>query len=295
MFNSITDLDVKQLSNDELLKVSMQLLQELDSRKCKDNEVVKLDNTIEFEGKKLKLVDRKAKAGDYVVFNGLDDDYEDTKNNKFYFVIEKNNTNDPLYKTERVYNKRVYYWTLSCPNPKVYEVVEDNSQLSMNNSVPDKSNIQLRKEAIQYAKDYVKSDRDVWKNHLNSKVDFYRKGNKITCVVIGGSTGDRYIGRSICEEEDVFNYDIGCAIALMKANNKKNKLIEELVNVPNPDEFVEGQRVLYEKIENHYKEYNHIDKKEEGMIWFIDNSGVIEKDLNKVYKMTILEDSGVEY
>lgn len=71
---------------------------------------------------------------------------------------------------------------------------------------------------------------------------FHRKNNRVTCVLNGFFTGKTYnVGRANCAPGDVFNADIGKAIALARA--LEIDVPREFLEAVQPNEIVVGQIV----------------------------------------------------
>lgn len=177
--------------------------------------------TIEHEGKYLRKVDRKARKGDYVRFSGLKSNY--TMNEKFYLMND-----DKTYTSDGGSSYKAYNW-INCPNPEVFEVV---GFIDYPAPEPLTAN-HLRSALIQKAKDFVENMKTVrgcitgrkGYSALNDlgiivDADFIVNTDKRTVVcLLREQLGTRLVDKGIakCVTGDVFNADIGKAIALAKA------------------------------------------------------------------------------
>lgn len=184
--------------------------------------------TIEHGSLILRKVKRKVSAGVYVRFNDMENRHA-LENGMIYGPV----TNSM---TVGEYNYNVFNRThnRTADNVEVFEVVEPVV----------KTPNQQRYETIQRARMLVggfSKSNELVINHdfyKNPKIEFFRNGNKTTCVITPENTSlDRFVGRSKCTEDDVYNTHIGDAIALCKA--LENEVPEEFTNAVQPDEFVD--------------------------------------------------------
>lgn len=232
-------------------------------------------------GKVLVQVERKAREGDYVVFEGLDSVL--TINGEFYEVYKNNEL--PCYSpVERIGNLGVYGWQEECPNPKVYEVIGNLPQSNLvaeafepiliesGTKPPCKhmSANQKRARVIQMAKEFVEDQKTchtgivakgnphegkirtykgIYKRTQGniaylSNAEFIRKGNRVTCLLKGVETSKvHFVGRAECHVDDVFNEHIGRAVALAKALDIVEQLPPDILKAVQPNKVVVGQRV----------------------------------------------------
>lgn len=115
-----------------------------------------------------------------------------------------------------------------------YEVLVEEEPKSAN---------QQRAELIQRAREFVE---DNWDIHLFAVPVFKYKESKrrVTCLMKYEKTNRIYsVGRANCHPDDVFNADIGKAIALARA--LEIEVPEEFLDAVQPDEHVRGQVVFY--------------------------------------------------
>ena len=70
-------------------------------------------------------------------------------------------------------------------------------------------------------------------------VEYFRKGNKITCILKDRETGEITIGRAKCSPEDTFDENYGRELAFARARykelKKNEKEIREFIDVIQQD------------------------------------------------------------
>ena len=130
---------------------------------------------------------------------------------------------------------------------------------------------QQRKELIEQAREFVESKLDsygevcVAYRHGSGNIclipEFFIKGNRVTCVLRGSRTKRvRFVGRANCMPDEVFNADIGKAIALARA--LEFDVPKGFLNAAQPDEVVVGMVVeTYDFYGTHHAT-NSVDKVE---------------------------------
>lgn len=231
-------------------------------------------------GKVLVKVERKAREGDFVVFEGLNRP-DSTKSDKFYEVLS-----DLEYKDDTGTILRVYGWGTTYHNLKVFEVIGNLPQSNLvveafepipieNGTKPPCKHLtanQKRARAIQMAKDFVeyqktchtgiaakgnryegkiRTYKGIYKRTQGnivylSNAEFIRKGNRVTCLLKGVETNKvRFVGRAECHVDDVFNEHIGQAVALAKALDIVEQLPPDILKAVQPDSFVKGMKVVW--------------------------------------------------
>lgn len=100
-----------------------------------------------------------------------------------------------------------------------------------------------RKAVIERAKAFVGEGYDRWFGHSLCSEEFHVNSDKRTVVaLVRGKRSKKVIARGItkCAPDDVFNADIGKAIALGRALGLD---VSEFENAPKPTEVVVGMRV----------------------------------------------------
>lgn len=232
-------------------------------------------------GKVLVKVERKAREGDFVVFEGLESHY--TANGVFYGVYKE--CGELHYTAADGFSYDVYGWERRCPNPKVYEVIGNIPQSNLvveafepipieNGTKPPCKHLtanQKRARAIKMAKEFVECQKSTlsgfainvdggFKTYENvyspvnrktgikaaCNAEFVRKGNRVTCLLKGVESNQVYcVGRSECRVDDVFNERIGEAIALAKALDIVEQLPPDILKAVQPDSFVKGMKVVW--------------------------------------------------
>lgn len=231
-------------------------------------------------GKVLVKVERKAREGDFVVFEGLESHY--TINGKFYETYEKDGA--LCYTATGNYSYTVYGWGDFCEITKVYEVIGNLPQSNLvveafepipieNGTKPPCKHLtanQKRARAIKMAKEFVECQKSTlsgfvingdggFKTYENvyspvsrktglkaaCNAEFVRKENRITCLLKGVNTKKVHsVGRAECHVDDVFNEHIGEAIALAKALDIVEQLPPDILKAVQPDSMVPGH-VIY--------------------------------------------------
>lgn len=216
---------VAELTNRRPFKPNPALLEEVKKKLGVDSVQSVQNQTIEFEGGTYRKVERRAQAGDVVVFNNLTSAYTD--NGKPYKVQDSDN--NLTYTANSGGTYKVYGWGSSYPLPEVYELVEH----------PQSKN-QKRAAIIERAKQELGPLLEFWNGCIN---EFVVNPEKRTVVALRKEfeTG-RVVKRSIakCHPEDVFNSDIGKLIAFGRAVNKDVSEFEQAVQ---PDEVVVGMGI----------------------------------------------------
>lgn len=199
-------------------------------------------------GKVLVKVERKAREGDFVVFEGLESHY--TINGKFYETYEKDGA--LCYTATDNVSYTVYGWGDFCEITKVYEVIGNLPQSNLvveafepipieNGTKPPCKHLtanQKRARVIAMAKEFVEDQ--------NCNVEFIRKGNRVTCLLKELDTNKvRFVGRAECHVDDVFNEHIGQAVALAKALDIVEQLPPDILKAVQPSRRIEGMIVEF--------------------------------------------------
>lgn len=186
------------------------------------------------DGKVLVQVERKAREGDFVVFENLGTRF--TINGKFYEVVER--FGKCKYEDENFVYRYVDEWG-GGTYPKVYEVIGNLPQsdvVAVEKKCTHLTANQKRARVIQMAKEFVEDQ--------NCNAEFIRKGNRVTCLLKELDTNKvRFVGRAECHVDDVFNEHIGQAVALAKALDIVEQLPPDILNAVQPNKVVVGQRV----------------------------------------------------
>lgn len=180
-----------------------------------------LENVIEFEGAKYHKVEREAREGDVVVFEGVEARSSLTKDNKPYAV-----TGTKSYQlTPNSCHYNVYGWGEQV-DVDVYERIEPSTSDMEEQTV--KSPNELRAEVIEKAKQFVTNyskgeQRVPWKcgtgqwylQNFDFVINEAKRTIVVLCKSIHGGVYERGIAK--CMPNDVFNSHIGKAIALGRA------------------------------------------------------------------------------
>jgi len=199
------------------------------------------NQTIEFEGGTYRKVERRAQAGDVVVFSNLTSAYTD--NGKPYKVQDSDN--NLTYTANSGGTYKVYGWGSSYPLPEVYELVEH-----------PQSNNQKRAAIIEKAKRFVEECKNFTggvtkrKGYRYSSTGYIvcdsefvvnREKNAVVALLKRQMHGSLVVkGIAKCHPHDVFNEHIGKAIALGRALGLDVSEFEQAVQ---PDEVVVGMLV----------------------------------------------------
>lgn len=250
-----------------------------------------VEDTIEFEGKKYKKVDRLAREGDVVIFNGVKEISKLTEDNTPYAVMI-----DSKYKpTPDSFHYGVYEWGKKV-GVDVYELIEHQN-------VEDKPKTinELRGEIIEKAKVFVESDRhkDYHNDYLvnvdgigkySCEVEFVINERKCTvAALLKGVATKKVRARGIakCMSSDVFNAHIGKAIALGRALGLDVSEFEQAVQPT----FAIGQKVYYKSpIMSGFEGYYEIEGFNCYGDLFSKNAGVLDKR-----GITIINDTNAIY
>lgn len=249
---------------------------------------------IEFEGAKYRKVEREAREGDVVIFHGVKNSIS-TDSGKMYKVI-----NGCEYIGNTGSARMVYGWQGSCPNPDVYELIEQ-----------PKSPNQQRAQIIEKAKKFVEEQfldgyhgvGKVVLGHFyggHNTVEFVVNEHKRTVVAL---LRPAYVGRNVdkgiakCHPNNVFNEHIGKAIALGRALGLDVSEFEQAVQ---PTEFEVGQTIKWDvtgskydilNIDGHgYNFYSYLLKDESGMLGYenLKDLATIINDTNAIYKSEVV-------
>lgn len=274
-------------------------------------------------GKVLVRVDRKAREGDYVVFEGLNRS-DSTKSDKFYEVLS-----DLEYKDDTGTILRVYGWGTTYHNLKVFEVIGNLPQSNLvveafepipieNGTKPPCKHMsanQKRAKAIQMAKDFVEDQKTchtgivakgnphegkirtykgIYKRKQGnieyiSNAEFIRKGNRVTCLLKGVETSKvHFVGRAECHADDVFNEHIGRAVALAKALDIVEQLPPDILNAVRPDSFVKGMKVVWlDRFDNVYERI--VEHVADYKAYFTNKSNMPK------HRLAIIDDTNADY
>ena len=207
-------------------------------------------------GKVLVQVERKAREGDYVVFEGLNSYY--TVNGDFYETYEKNGTICYTATDNDCYT--VYDWGDFCETTKVYEVIGNLPQSNLvveafeptpieNGTKPPCKHLtanQKRARAIKMAKEFVEDSLETfsWVNKIISSettIDSEKRKVKFELSLVNGKRK----GKAKCKKGEVFNEHIGEAIALAKALDIVEELPPDILKAVQPDVCVKGMKIVY--------------------------------------------------
>ena len=164
-------------------------------------------------------------------------------------------------------------------------------------SVEEKTPNQQRAELIEKAKKFVESKKDVfgrvavvdpgsW-SPWSCVPHFYKKGNRVTCVLRGYETNKNYAtGRANCMPSDVFNLYIGQAISLARA--LQIDLPVEFLKAVQPSEAVIGTIVEQHNVKGQFREVSqkYIKGKTCGLGSDSASYGKIIEDTNAQYEVT---------
>lgn len=206
-------------------------------------------------GKVLVKVERKAREGDFVVFEGLESNY--TINGKFYETYEKNGA--LCYTATDNLSYTVYGWGDFCEITKVYEVIGNLPQSNLvveafepiqienGTKTPCKhlTANQKRARAIKMAKDFVeeKIEETALTGELldiETTIDTKKRKVKVEMIFAIG----KQKGKAKCKKGEVFNEHIGEAIALAKALDIVEQLPPDILKAVQPDSMVAGHIIL---------------------------------------------------
>lgn len=246
-----------------------------------------VEGVIEHEGVKYRKVEREARPGDVVIFENIPHG-KGTTNGKPYKVID-----EFRYIDDEGDDLDIYGWNLSCPNPLVYEPIEETQDVQQQTATVEKTPNQLRKEVIEKAKEFVDKN-SVGNNDLAVKLEFIVNKEKRTIVALVKGVFSNIVyhrGIAKCHPNDVFNEHIGKAIALRRALGLD---VSEFENAVQPT-YAAGQILSYflgdtEKI----RRISYVNGTE---IRF-DNKKYIHSDRDKRYgldKAKIIDDTNAQY
>lgn len=233
---------LNELSKVELLNTITAAVEELTSRENAVTKYVAREipsivdgvETIEHDGKLLRKVDRGCKTGDWVRFSG--EHARDITFGKFYEVFQADGWFRDDTEELRFVRSTVNVNNLDC---EVFEVVGNVGYIHhVSNDKPLTAN-QQRVELIQQAREFVDGQEEFY------RFDFVVNEKKRTVVaLIKLSTGSVVMrGIAICMPGDVFNADIGKAIALAKA--LQIEIPQEFMNAVQPDDYVTGMVIEF--------------------------------------------------
>ena len=185
--------------------------------------------TIEHKGLVLRKVEREARRGDYVRVQHTDGYC--FKPNKLYGPVENgsvkadSSTGRKEFEMSKVYNE---FYGRDASTIEVFEVV---GAIPQNIKSPNQQRAELIQRAREFVNKYQADPQDVDGHGVGNytakscfyETEFHVKNNKVTAVVYPLILGNdrtmkpRHVGRAICAPGDVFNADIGKAIALARA------------------------------------------------------------------------------
>lgn len=241
--------NLSELSGTELVTVMNEVMAEVKSR-LDEGTVTKyvarvIPSTVEtadHDGKLLRKVDRKCKTGDYVRFG-----------DKFFKVISEDSYEHPGNKDAG----HISY--LIKPYPEFFEVV---------GAVPQKiikSPNQQRAELIQRAREFAEGQRSKTKCYevpdklspvpwsCDAEFIVNTKNRTVTVLLRGCTSGKlRAKGIAKCMPGDVFNADIGKAIALAKA--LQIDISQEFLDAIQPSKAVIGTIVERYFVKGEFRE-----------------------------------------
>ena len=198
-----------------------------------------VENIIEFEGKRYKKVEREAREGDVVVLQSDNiPEFCLLKKGKPYKVVIFNNTicaeHGPWSHYEVYTSNEGSFRT-----PETVEVYELIKQEVQHQTVPcaavNKSNNQLRAEIIEKAKEFVDENGG---DDYNFGIDADKR-----TVFAWKIDGEAYTGLATCSPNDVFNEDLGRAIAFGRAEGLDVSEFEQAVQPT----FAVGQQIKTRK------------------------------------------------
>lgn len=265
-------------------------------------------------GKVLVKVERKAREGDFVVFEGLNSSY--TVNGDFYETYKEDGAICYTATDNGCY--MVYGWGDFCETTKVYEVIGNLPQsdvVAVEKKCKHLSANQKRARAIQMAKDFaedqktchtgitakgnphegeIRTFKGIYKRTQGSigylsNAEFIRKGNRVTCLLKGVETSKvHFVGRAECHADDVFNEHIGKAVALAKALDIVEQLPPDILNAARPNSFVKGMKVVW--VDDFGCANERIVERVENSKVFFTNKSNMPKD-----RLTIIDDTNADY
>ena len=241
-------------------------------------------------------VDRKAVEGDFVVFNGLSTVF--TTNDKFYEVCKPFDT--PVYYDDENYIRDVYAW-LECPEPKVkvYEVIGNlpqstpvaySTKPSCKHLTANQKRAMIILEAKQFVEQTVKNAKSGLRNyegnytyqHRLTDVHFVVKADEREVTAVAKDLDGKVVEKAIakCVPDDVFNADIGKAIAVGRLFDLN---VERFVNAIKPDKKAVGQLEIEGNL------YRYVNKVIAG------NPGCLHDVANPKTPVAILDDTNAQY
>lgn len=244
---SLEKMDEMVLATEERLSIQKRNLEQLVSNiewlqanvPGQKSKVDVSEKYVQHDGQILKLVEREAKAGDYVKFSNAKREMAGTDKEKFYKVLANHQEKRQLiYEDEKI--RMVYGRRRSYPNLKVYEVMHD---LPFNLSIEEEKAIhelippqlKMREEAKKFIEELLESKRCEEqlcedfpaRYHFCFKPDFPNPSclelrfvvneEKRTVVGLGiGLHTKKVLKREIarCAPGDIWDEEIGKAIVL---------------------------------------------------------------------------------
>lgn len=255
-----------------------------------------VEEIIEHEGLKLRKVNREAREGDYIRQTAETESVYILKG-KIYGPVDKFNT---VLGEESTGDWEVYN-SVNNRTPstvEVFEVVKEITPEDLPFPEVELSANQRRAALIEKAKAFVEEQKfsktyDVYKfNRSNTKAHFYRKNNRVTCVLKGSSDGiTRNVGRADCSPNDVFNEHIGRAIALARALEIKVPI--EFVVAVQPNEVVKGMKIsrkYWDSDETYQKEVKSVNS---GFMKY--TCGGWDSSVHPKDNLTIIDDTKAKY
>lgn len=251
-------------------------------------------------GKVLVKVERKAREGDFVVFNGLSTVF--TINDKFYEVCKPFDT--PVYYDDENYIRDVYAW-LECPEPKVkvYEVIGNLPQSNLvveafepipieNGTKPPCKHLtanQKRARAIKMAKEFVEEKLvEATLANKNIKYETMSDSEKRKVKVVLKYPTGKQKGKAKCRKGEVFNEYIGEAIALAKALDIVEQLPPDILKAVQPDACVKGMKIVWTDYEGRINE-REVEQLKGTRVYFTNESWMPNDEVS------IIDDTNAQY
>lgn len=298
--NEMTKVDVKPLTNIDLLALIRTISLELENRECAvtkyvEREIPSTVEEVEHDGKLLRKVNRKSDDGDYVRFHNQINRFS-LKDDVIYGPVKSYPNGALVVKGFNVY---LADHNRTLETVEVFEVVGgvDGTDSIVTPAVIKSPN-QQRAELIQRAREFVEGQKDILGRYLlritsntlypcSAEFSIDEKERTVTCVLRAfEGTHIRKRVTSYCHPNDVFHADIGKAIVLAKA--LKNDIPLEFLDAVQPDMPVIG--MIFKGCEGDIREIAPIGQwTQESMKSAIDSEYVED------YPIQILDDTGAEY
>lgn len=250
-------------------------------------------------GKVLVKVERKAREGDFVVFEGLESDY--TANGVFYGVYKE--CGGLHYTAADGFSYDVYGWERGCPNPNIYEVIGNLPQSNLvaeafepipieNGTKPPCKHLtanQKRARAIKMAKEFVEEKLvEATLANKNIKYETMSDSEKRKVKVVLKYPTGKQKGKAKCRKGEVFNEHIGEAIALAKALDIVEQLPPDILKAVQPDSFVKGMKIVWKDYEGRINE-REVEQLKGTRVYFTNESWMPNDEVS------IIDDTNADY